>query len=524
MLQPLLSPAHSDGRTGRAPERQDTPPAASFAATFRKASEASDGRSRPPSSDNAATESGNRLPPGDRPAEKQNTTGPQTDARANASTTPVGPKLVKPSAEPAAATDSDAEDAEGAKLIRLPEPIGDQLQLPVSDEVKAWLAGDGDASDIAGDDVLGQWLKDNPDQQSVLSEQLALLGPIQSEDLAVLVPVDELPEDMLAAVNTEILDPESLADWLKSTKIVVPAQNDEPLEPVGSDAELASVAAWLVGRAAETRGGNGIAFEPVTVPKGDWPVDHSLRAVSLPGEGKGAGIPAPMSMDTGSDKNDPPVTQTPLLKTADVEGGQKPAPDARPGEKLMALADALRQAPEAVDPSQRGLTGNDAAGRDSVLQRLSLTEQIRQHIERPLPANQGAAELTRQMGERVVMMIGQNLQEARMRLDPPDLGPMDIRIQTGQDQVQVQLSSQQPLVRDLLEQQAGRLRDLLSQQGFTDVDVDVSDQSGWSQAEGEAGDGRGGNGGGGDDDGSGESGDERRADSQTTVGLVDQYV
>ena len=123
------------------------------------------------------------------------------------------------------------------------------------------------------------------------------------------------------------------------------------------------------------------------------------------------------------------------------------------------------------------------------------------------------------VGQKVLWMAAQKLSTAELRLDPPDLGPMQVRVSANQDQISVTFSSPQVAVREALDQNANRLREMFAEQGLDLVDVNVSDQSGQEQA-GEEGDGRtAGQGPGSDaDDPEGEMIEQRISDR-----LVDHY-
>lgn len=71
-----------------------------------------------------------------------------------------------------------------------------------------------------------------------------------------------------------------------------------------------------------------------------------------------------------------------------------------------------------------------------------------------------------QLRERVQLMVRQNVQFAEIRLDPAELGQMQIRINLQQEQATVQFIVQQQHAKELLEQQMPRLRELLQQQGM----------------------------------------------------------
>ncbi|MCO5368220.1 flagellar hook-length control protein FliK [Pseudomonas alliivorans] len=80
--------------------------------------------------------------------------------------------------------------------------------------------------------------------------------------------------------------------------------------------------------------------------------------------------------------------------------------------------------------------------------------------------------------DRVMYLSSQNLKSAEIKLEPAELGRLDIRVNMAPDQqTQVTFMSAHLGVREALESQMSRLRDSFSQQGLGQVDVNVSDQS-----------------------------------------------
>ncbi|QEY59047.1 hypothetical protein FXF61_07605 [Pseudomonas sp. C27(2019)] len=84
---------------------------------------------------------------------------------------------------------------------------------------------------------------------------------------------------------------------------------------------------------------------------------------------------------------------------------------------------------------------------------------------------------TQQVTDKVMWMSSQNLKSAEIKLDPAELGRLDIKIDMSQEHTQVTFTSANAGVRESLETQMHRLRELLAQQGMQDVDVNVADQS-----------------------------------------------
>lgn len=139
-------------------------------------------------------------------------------------------------------------------------------------------------------------------------------------------------------------------------------------------------------------------------------------------------------------------------------------------------------------------------------------------IQRPLQATQLQA--GDEVSARVQMMLAANIQHANIRLDPPELGSLEIRIQVQNDQTQIQIVTQSPQVREALESQSVRLREALNEQGLNLANLDVSDQSAQQQGDQPSGQGQSGGA------GAAEADVEETATVATaaTVGLVDHYV
>ena len=81
------------------------------------------------------------------------------------------------------------------------------------------------------------------------------------------------------------------------------------------------------------------------------------------------------------------------------------------------------------------------------------------------------------MVQKVMWMSSQNLRSVEIRLDPAELGPLEIHIQNRGQEHHVQFVSQNPSVREALESQMYRLREMFSQQGMDQLDVSVADSS-----------------------------------------------
>jgi len=84
-----------------------------------------------------------------------------------------------------------------------------------------------------------------------------------------------------------------------------------------------------------------------------------------------------------------------------------------------------------------------------------------------------------EMSQKVAWVAREGGHTAHIRLDPPELGSLTVKISVDNDSnTQVSFLAATPQARDLLESQMSRLRDMLAQQGMdlSKADVDVSQQ------------------------------------------------
>jgi flagellar hook-length control protein FliK len=129
----------------------------------------------------------------------------------------------------------------------------------------------------------------------------------------------------------------------------------------------------------------------------------------------------------------------------------------------------------------------------------------------------------RAMGERAIMMAQHGPRTAEIKLDPPELGSMQIRIHLqGGDQVSVSFTSPNPMVREALEQQMPRLREMFADQGLNLQDSSVADQSSQQQS-GQRESAQQGHAGGGYGQGAPLPGEGGMVADTLPIGLVDYY-
>ncbi|MBD1556048.1 hypothetical protein HC752_03790 [Vibrio sp. S9_S30] len=99
----------------------------------------------------------------------------------------------------------------------------------------------------------------------------------------------------------------------------------------------------------------------------------------------------------------------------------------------------------------------------------------------PLQLSRDGVAAGDQLAERVQMMLSKNLKNIDIRLDPPELGRMQIRMTMNNDIASVQFTVANQQTRDIVEQAMPRLREMLSQQGLQLADTSVQQQNAGQQ-------------------------------------------
>lgn len=115
-------------------------------------------------------------------------------------------------------------------------------------------------------------------------------------------------------------------------------------------------------------------------------------------------------------------------------------------------------------------------------QGLTVQNQLRAEqaaAQAPMQLNREIA--GEQVAERVQMMMSKNLKNIDIRLDPPELGRLQIRMNMTGDGATVHFTVANQQARDVIEQSMPRLREMLAQQGVQLGDSSVQQQSSGQQ-------------------------------------------
>jgi len=137
------------------------------------------------------------------------------------------------------------------------------------------------------------------------------------------------------------------------------------------------------------------------------------------------------------------------------------------------------------------------------------------------PVNVQQTQGQQQIAEKIRWMVNGRQSMAEIRLDPPEMGSMQIRLNVSGDSASVSFVVQSQQAKEALNEAMPRLRDMFSEQGLDLGESFVSQQNSGEAGDGEFADQQGG--------GFGEAADEETKSQETHVvrpanGLIDDYV
>ncbi|WP_332398741.1 flagellar hook-length control protein FliK [Vibrio metschnikovii] len=149
----------------------------------------------------------------------------------------------------------------------------------------------------------------------------------------------------------------------------------------------------------------------------------------------------------------------------------------------MLLAGAAGKTRSASDSDDTSLAQQIAATatQSGVSSSTPLRHEATPIQAQPLPLMLNKGLVADEMAERIQMMMSKNLKNIDIRLDPPELGRLHIRMNMHADGASIQFTVTNAQARDALEGAMPRLREMLAQQGVQLADTSVQQQSSGQQ-------------------------------------------
>lgn len=87
------------------------------------------------------------------------------------------------------------------------------------------------------------------------------------------------------------------------------------------------------------------------------------------------------------------------------------------------------------------------------------------------------ADWTQAFNSSIVLLARDHMQSARLNINPPELGPIEVRLSVQNDQTSIQFLSHHAATRDVIEDAFPRLREMMASNGINLGDVNVSEHS-----------------------------------------------
>lgn len=290
-----------------------------------------------------------------------------------------------------------------------------------------------------------------------------------AEQLVALPVLIQLPVEV--PVETPVEQP---VDALVSTGVDLGAQQQSQLAALTVTAPLPAAPAAAVEE----------AFNPEADPLDGL---HALQFALESAGGKGrattqvaANNPSGQSQVHADSDADGARTQSVVNNLANLSGDSPAQEDATESSEqsfTAVLGDGLKDVKSAAGDTR---VDNFAERLAALSQAAQPARPVAAPVASPLaqPLSMHQSGWTEGIVDRVMYLSSQNLKSADIKLEPAELGRLDIRINmTPDQQTQVIFASAHVGVRDALESQVARLRESFNQQGLGQVDVNVSDQS-----------------------------------------------
>ncbi|OOC11345.1 flagellar hook-length control protein FliK [Thioalkalivibrio halophilus] len=235
---------------------------------------------------------------------------------------------------------------------------------------------------------------------------------------------------------------------------------------------------------------DGMQLPPgwLTGEEGDGEIDgRELRSLLEDGPESGAagdGIPVSLMrlfLQAGPEGQNPGSRLQELAPGALTGGGSREGTTEVLAQWLTQASESARSGRENAQAlAQPAAQASDAEGARGGGMRLDLTRLLQTSGDR-------------QLAEQIQMMAQARGGRTEMKLHPPQLGVLDVRVSMEGDRASVQFFSTNPVTREVLEAAMPRLRDSLADSGLELADASVSDEPPEDSADTEmAGDGYGG--------------------------------
>ncbi|MEZ8717024.1 flagellar hook-length control protein FliK [Vibrio splendidus] len=321
------------------------------------------------------------------------------------------------------------------------------------------------------------------------SEQSVVDGLVQKQQSGAKLTVDEQAALAQATSNLEVLNQQLTNVQQQATALLsqAPNVNSTPGEPAAidwdnTDSNEAKALAAVASTAAVATAAQQVSAQVASQSANNALTDkaamlHANNAHAAQQLASQQGNAAPMQQQAALD---PSLTAQSLAMNATSAATKASSTDAllKAGAGAAALsglgkAGAKEDSKDSTFAQQiasaAGVQGTATVGTAPTRAEIQAAQQAPLQLTKEL-ANE-------QVAEKVQMMMSKNLKNLDIRLDPPELGQMKIRMTMNNDVANVHFTVSNQQAREVIEQTLPRLREMLAQQGLQLADSSVQQQS-----------------------------------------------
>jgi len=279
--------------------------------------------------------------------------------------------------------------------------------------------------------------------------------PAQTRDAAIerlpeLAPAVAVPGAQFGIMTT-LRDTAHTASVLTAGADAIDTGQQKPLPPVAPAASRQAIAAQLLQAANTTpEGPELMAAESAMLSRGPAPAQHAAVLARAASRDDALPLPELQRRSEGT------ALQAAVSGAKDLSDVFKPRPTVIQPVQVLNTH---------INPQQGQPSFNVAStvSTPSEVSYAAAQQQAGELISTPVRD----AAWGEQIGQRVLLMAGNQLKTAEIRLTPAELGPMRVHVSVDDGAANVTFQAQHAVTREAIEQALPRLRELLSENGLS---------------------------------------------------------
>jgi flagellar hook-length control protein FliK len=281
---------------------------------------------------------------------------------------------------------------------------------------------------------------------------------------------------------------QSFVELLSQQVTLLPPQDEKPLKPAlkeeerqASDVSEQDLGLALLGTVAQPVMVDPALFQvqallPVHPGKNDKSqalFTETSLSLSVAVDGKGLPSPGAKTPDIAASVDAQTLEHLKTTASGDLQAASSPGQQT-PGPSFNeVLAErkvtSLQQEPIQPQTESNSVIQLQSAIAEPVTKVTTVTQS-----DMTIPQKVGSESWGSGLGDKVIWVVGNQTRGAEIHLNPPTLGPLEIRINVSDGQANVSFMTQHASVREAIEAAAPRLREMLGDAGISMGGVSVN--------------------------------------------------